>query len=341
MKRQFLFASYIPAILLGLTITSCSSDDDSATDSTPTVVEAAKAPDFTIYSGETTLYTTLDTRTVAAAAVDVNATIASSKGVEVNLSVNTAKTYADYIATKLSIHVRDVANPTITIPVPAEYYCSVSSVAGVLSHKYASSQYGTTETTLTIAGNAVKATVTYGETAITVKVEGINQAVLDKLNADYSDGVTFEVWTYYKNSFPKNGSTINVTRTALKEMFDESTISFGEQIPAKYTNAFGAINDYDGIVYNKAVFTEYVGDVFVNDYVNTPYVDAGFNTELSTDYWTRSADPRYYTLKTTKNEWDCTVTPDATGYTLYDEATLGLVNAYNVVYAYTPIYEAE
>ena len=343
MKRQFLFASYIPAILLGLTITSCSSDDDSATDSTPTVVEAAKAPDFTIYSGETTLYTTLDTRTVAAAPdVDSMATIASTEGVEVNLSLNTEKDYADFIATKLSIHIRALTNATVTIPIDAKYYVDANIYSSILAaHSDPGTvTFGNKTCSYTIDNHEVTVAVGYAESAITVTTTGITQEVLNYLNNNYGDGVTFEVWNYYN----KYVSNVETTRTALKVELDKSTIAF-TTTPAKYTNAFGAIYDYPGVVYGHKVFDETINNV---DSIYVPFTDADWTTELSTYYYYRSTyDNRYFVLKSTKNDWDCTVTPETAASYIYDEAVtelrdkLKLENTYNVVYVYTPIYKAE
>ena len=54
--------------------------------------------------------------------------------VEINFSVNDEKEVDDYIATKLSIHIRALTDVEVFIPVKQAYYCDVDDMAIVLSH---------------------------------------------------------------------------------------------------------------------------------------------------------------------------------------------------------------
>jgi hypothetical protein len=126
------------------------------------------------------------------------------------------------------------------------------------------------------------------------------------------------VWNYYKNSVTIDGTTSDVTRGFLKNQFlENSTVKFTEGT-GRYINAFGAIKDYTGTIYDK---------VDPTTGVRTPYTDEGLTQELDQQYWDRSTtDPRYYVLHTTVNAWDCKVLPTDNSYTL--QAT----DVYNQIY---------
>jgi hypothetical protein len=154
--------------------------------------------------------------------------------VEVNLSVNDKKDVDDYIATKLSIHVRDTTDVEVYIPVDAQYYCDADDMNIVLSHRLEIEQHSpkAEEIVYEVNGNKVRATVTFELGGIRIKTYGINADVLKYLREQYSDGITFEVWNYYNNS---------ITREALKPMLDNTTITFTTD-PGRYVNAFAKLN---------------------------------------------------------------------------------------------------
>lgn len=239
-----------------------------------------------------------------------NLTSATNGEVEVNLSVNTEKSAGDYIATKLSIHVRDTTDVEAFIPVTAEYYCQDDEMNVVLSHKLSAEKLNSTYTTTTdyeVAGQTVTLTVAYELGGIRVTTSGINATVLKYLRNTYGDGINFEVWNYYKNSVTINNVTTDVTRGMIKNQFlNSSTVKF-TAAPGRYVNAFGAIPDYAGKVYSTTDPTTGV---------MTPYVDEACTQELDAQYWDRAADPRYYELHTTVNAWDCTVLPTDATFTL-------------------------
>ncbi len=228
------------------------------------------------------------------------AIVTGNKGeVEVNLSLNEKKTDGDYIATKLSIHVRDTADVEVFIPVEAQYYCQADDMNIVLSHKKLAEQYNNSandrEMAWTVAGQTVKLTVSYATDGIRVKTQGVNKAVLKALREQYGDGITFEVWNYFKADA--------ITREQLKPMLDKSTVSFTEA-PGRYVNAFGALYDYTGKVYSKAD----------GNGVWTPYTDEACSQELSSNFWRRDADGKYFLLNTHVNPLDCTVKPADTTF---------------------------
>lgn len=249
---------------------------------------------------------------------------ASTNGgeVEVNLSINAEKSIGDYIATKLSIHVRDTTDVEVYIPAPAEYYCQADDMNIVLSHKQNAEQYNNTANntsmTYNIAGQNITLKVAYELGGIRVTTSGINATVLKYLRQNYGDGLTFEIWNYYKSSVTMNGTTSDVTRGMLKNQFlEKSTVKF-TQGTGRYINAFGAINDYKGAVYGKA--DQATG-------VWTPYTDEECTQELDAQYWDRSTtEPKYYVLHTTPNAWDCKVLPSDASYTLKEK------KVYNQIY---------
>ena len=248
---------------------------------------------------------------------------ASANGgeVEVNLSVNAEKSEGDYIATKLSIHVRDTTDVEVYIPAPAEYYCAADDMNIVLSHQDDVEKYNyTANNTMTcvVDGQDIRLSVTYEMAGIRVTTSGINSSVLKYLRKTYGDGLTFEVWNYYKNSVTIGGTTSDVTRGMLKNKFlENSTVKFTEGT-GRYINAFGAIKDYTGTIYDK---------VNPTTGVRTPYIDEGLTQELDQQYWNRSTtDPRYYVLHTTVNTWDCKVLPTDNTYTLQ------AADVYNQIY---------
>ncbi len=232
--------------------------------------------------------------------------------VEVNLSVNAEKSEGDYIATKLSIHVRDTTDVEVFIPVIAEYYCDADDMNIVLSHKENAEEYNNTANyksmSYEVAGQTVTLTVAYELGGIRVTTSGINKDVLKYLRTTYGDGITFEVWNYYKNAVTIDDVTSDVTRGEIKNKFlNNSTVTF-TATTSRYVNAFGPLFDYPYEVYVKKITDE---NGVTTEY---PYTDEALTQELDQTYWDRATDTRYYVLHSYANAWDCTVTPP-TGYT--------------------------
>ena len=245
--------------------------------------------------------------------------------VEINLSVNDEKEEGDYIATKLSIHIRALTDVEVFIPVKPEYYCDADDMAIVLSHKmdpnYDYPNPSQTELTngytytYTIAGQPLTVTVTYEAEGIRVKTDGLTQEVLDYLQENYQDGITVEVWNYFNDAIPqKEGDTIErkpIDRAGLKTMLDKSTVTFtSTEHPAYYVNAFAMLYEYQKLDLH----------VYMKD--NKPYLlDVTTNAEgrvisetptdnlLASQYWVANDDGTFKEFVGDKNAWDCIVSP--------------------------------
>lgn len=236
--------------------------------------------------------------------------------VEVNLSVNDEHVNGDYIATKLSIHVRSVTDVEVFLPIDKQYYCLADDMDISLSHREPNMTYNTDPqyVDMEIAGTKVTFTVRYEDEGIYVTTDGVNQAVIDYCNEHYGDGITFEVWNYFKD----------ITRAELKPMLDESTVSFLDGKPGLYINAFAKLRGYEGPVYSKMVD----GQLF-------PYTDEDCTMPLDEQYWTRvTPDSKDYIFVGIKNPWDCVVAPADPTYKALapvgDETTM---SDYNVKYS--------
>ena len=255
--------------------------------------------------------------------------------VEINLSVNDEKEEGDYIATKLSIHIRALTDVEVFIPVTQEYYCDADDMAIVLSHKmdpnYQYSNPDQAEITngytysYTIAGKTLTVTVTYEAEGIRVKTDGLTQEVLDYLQETYQDGFTVEVWNYFNDAIPQTeGSTIvrkPIDRTGLKPMLDNSTVTFtSTEHPAYYVNAFAMLYDYQ-----KVDLRVYMGAD------NKPYIDEACTEQLDTKYWEANDDGTFKKFVGAMNAWDCTVTPPA-AYTVETTHTGTTPADFNVIY---------
>ncbi len=152
--------------------------------------------------------------------------------VEANLSINDEKSIDDYVATKLSVHVRDTCDFDVLISIPAEKYCQQDDVAVVLSHKLIEEYYLTTQSReIEINGNKITFSVVYEAEGIRVRTSGINSDVIKYCRTNFADGLTFEVWNYYRN----------ITREETKTALDKSKITFSTKNPEKYINAFGPV----------------------------------------------------------------------------------------------------
>ena len=278
-----------------------------------------------------------------------NTTPVVTDEVEVNFSVNDEMKKDDYIATKLSIHVRANTDVEVFIPVTQQYYCDVDDMAIVYSHKkdlnYQYSNPGESSLenvkgytyTHTIADKEILVTVKYEAEGIRVTTLGVTQEVLDYLQQKYQDGITFEVWNYFNSAIPdpeNDKETLPVTRAELKTEFDKSIVSFtSTEHPTQYVNAFAMLYDYkkeDLHVYMKEDKKPYMLEV--------TYDAAGkFVSETKTDnlldqkYWVTNEDGTFKEFVGSKNKWDCTVTPPA-AYVV--EATHNGQNPadFNVVY---------
>ena len=157
--------------------------------------------------------------------------------VEVNFSYNDEQDNGDYIATKLSVHVRDTTDFEIFIPVEEEFYCRQDDMFIVKTHQaeqYVYNENYAETLSMQIGDNTVTLTVTYKPEGIYVKSEGINADVLKICRELYFDGLTFEVWNYFNS---------NIDRAALKAKLDEKTTVSFTQGTEVYVNSYPGDND--------------------------------------------------------------------------------------------------
>lgn len=146
--------------------------------------------------------------------------------VEINLAIQDHK---DEQSSKLSIHVRDTTDVTVTIPISPEYFLNVDDVAIVQKH-YDNMTYSKS---MQIGTSTVEIVVEYSDAGITVSTKGINKEVLKVCRELFEDGLTFEVWNYFNE---------NTTDEILKEALDKSKVSF-TRLPKFYFNSI--LNDLD------------------------------------------------------------------------------------------------
>lgn len=232
-------------------------------------------------------------------AVEEKVEVTETNGnVEVNLSVNDEHETGDYIATKLSIHIRSLSNVEVFIPVDKAYYCVADDMDVSLSHKDENVIYNTDPQYIEtqIGGSTVKFVVEYEDEGIRISTRGVTKDVINYCAEEYADGVTFEVWNYFKN----------ITRQNLKPMLDKATVSFTDAAPVVYVNAFAKVNGYSATaIYNK--FND-AGQL-------VPYTDMECTQPLDPMYWTRETeDSKDYVFIGEPNPWDCTVTPSEAAY---------------------------
>lgn len=238
--------------------------------------------------------------------------------VEVNLSVNDEHSTGDYIATKLSVHVRALTDVEVLIPVDKAFYCEADDMNISLSHRELNVVYNTEPqyVEMQIGSTTVTFTVTYEDEGIRITTDGVCKEAIDYCAEHYADGITFEVWNYFKN----------ITREDLKGILDQSTVTFLDNNPKVYVNAFAKILDCTyAPIYNK----------FNENGQLVPYTDPECTVPLDQKYWTRETpDNKDYIFVGIQNPWDCTVTPTDPTYQKtekdYSDATLP---NYNVEYS--------
>lgn len=212
--------------------------------------------------------------------------------VEINLSVNDEHIEGDFIATKLSIHIRALTDVEVFIPVDKKFYCQADDMDISLSHREPNMVYNTDPqyVEMQIGATTVTFTVQYEDEGIRVTTDGVNKSVIDYCAEFYADGITFEIWNYFKD----------ITRADLKTMLDKSTVTFLDENPALYINAFAKLTGYPSPIYNK--FND-AGQL-------VPYTDADCTMPLDQKYWTRiNPSDKDYVFVGYPNPMDCTVKP--------------------------------
>lgn len=241
--------------------------------------------------------------------------------VEINLSVNDEHSTADYIATKLSTHIRSLSNVEVFIPVDKKYYCEADDMDISISHKQQDIIYNTQPQYVEkqIGGKTVIYKVAYEDAGIRVTTEGVDQSVIDYCAQQYFDGVTFEVWNYFKD----------IDRPTLKTMLEKSTVTFKDNDPVIYVNAFAKENNYETPGYSGPIYNK-----FNDNGQLVPYTDEACTKPLDQKYWTRETpDSKDYVFIGQPNPWDCTVAPTNTSYKKYEQDSSNpALSNYNVIY---------
>lgn len=255
--------------------------------------------DFVISSGTTTFVNTLGTK------ADPNLEPVVTKGsVEANLSVCEVEN-KQYVASKTSLHIRMGNDVTVFLPVAASAF-SADDKSAVMVYKETHDRSGgwgenSAYFEINAYGNVkkVEAKVEYIAEGIKITVTGVDDELAAYLWEGYQDGLTVEVWNYFKD----------ITLDDLKAGFDSgATIAFSVE-PDSYVNAFAKIPDYVDD-FDEALTSEERTDA------GNKFLFPVFTTgeDLATDYWVRPLDEHgapsyYYLLKGYKNPYDCKVKP--------------------------------
>ena len=152
--------------------------------------------------------------------------------VEINLSIEEH----EYLASHLSIHVRDTVDVRVRIPISSEYYCEADDMAIVQKHESELLVHGGPyRIEYNIDGNLVYLNIEFNDDCIEVWTEGMNNPkVLEYLRKENNDGLTFEVWNYFNDT----------AKDILKENLDRSLVYFTPETEL-YVNAFNDIESND------------------------------------------------------------------------------------------------
>ena len=267
------------------------------------VFELVANPDFVFSASETTLFSTFPATRANLSSPVVRK--AYNKGVEINLSVCEQ---TNLKASKLAVHVRSaIENVECFIPVNPESFSSnnSSALAVLLQTSSAKGYYGENEQTVNIVGQPVNVKVLYGSEGLTISISGVNATIIEYLNNLYQDGLTVEVWNYYKNA---------TSIESLRNGFNAgATVSFSEN-PGIYVNSFAKIPNYTELGASAHVYSKEV-HVDKDRVLLYPYLDKAFTMPLDEKYWVRPAlndsgvPSKYYLFRGYKNPNDCVVKP--------------------------------
>ena len=284
-------------------------------------------PDFVISSGTTTFVNTFATK------ADSNLEPVVTEGsVEANLSV-CAVEGKQYVASKTTVHIRMGNEVTVFLPVATDNF-SANDKSAVNVFKETQTRTGGWGENyayfeIDAYGNEkkVEAKVDYitegTEPGIKITVKGVDDDLARYLWEGYKDGLTVEVWNYYKD----------ITLDDLKAGFDaNATIEFSVA-PDRYVNAFAKIPEYTGVITTELEDVNpsepYYNDIGEDKKFWVPYKADG--TLLETDFWVRPADvygdesspviapSHFYLLKGHKNPNDCVLAP--AGFTYSSKKT--------------------
>lgn len=184
---------------------------------------------------------------------DVPKTVTGDE-VEVNLTIEGEGNDVDQ--SHLSIHVRAATNVDVFIPCPLEYLCPADDMAIVKKHLEDQMAHGGTQVAGTegvvegmvttmmykignfyvdfyveyvVAGVPSSTGEVFEEDGIHVWTTDIEEELINYLERNYGDGITFELWNYFSE---------DVTYEMLKPYFDRARVKFVDKEPDAYINAF-------------------------------------------------------------------------------------------------------
>ena len=204
--------------------------------------------------------------------------------VETNLHITDKD--GKYPESHLSIHVRTAADIDMFIPMPLDMVCPADDLEIVKRHFEGETIHGGTfenaekdeDGKITMQGGLLSKvdyqigewTVslyveyvvagytsidgdTFSEDGIHIWTEGLegNTALMEYLQNEYGDGITFEIWNYYNE---------DADLFVLKQYLDRAIIKFIGQLPDYYINAFGQDIFTDGEDCNVSIVDDQKND---------------------------------------------------------------------------------
>lgn len=325
MRRHWLFMmASTMAVALCCSWVACSEEDEEG-NVVVNRMQVVDIPDIFFRANEVTLGSTFSTK-----AEPEIVTLQSDDQLVVKDNVNVKLEVADdldeyialkhwaegeYRAAKLTIEINAPTDVMVFLPVSSKYFCynsqsaleivaeKLKEVEMTLPSSAIESQlemrYGDVSMTCLVGDLQAAATVSYGKRAddvegIEVLVTGVTKRMVNYLNSSYGEGLTVEVWCYFKNS---------LTRQDMRDAFNRgANVAFSKK-PPMYGNVFTYVRNYPYKTYAKE--DETTG-------LLVPYKDANFTEELESKYWVRPAQEdgtpsKDYLLMCHKNEWDCKV----------------------------------
>lgn len=270
MKKINKFLGLGLGVVAAFSLASCSNDvnePNNTPDNEDVVLNLVKTPDVIAWTGSQTLLNTKGTRgyyTETENGEDKDYYYHNEE-VEINLSVLNPqkKTVEDEngdpkeenkydvvdLAAKLSIHVRQATDVTVTLPLDTKYIIDSDDLAifaDRLDEEELLANLTTTshKVTCEVDGNEVELNVSFGSTensknkgAVTVTTTGVTDAVGSCLET-YRDGLNFEVYIYLAEEKGREDTELATFKTQL----NNSTVTFTEN-PFYYINAFAYNED--------------------------------------------------------------------------------------------------
>ena len=206
--------------------------------------------------------------------------------VEINLSINDEKNQGfDGIVSKLSVHLRAATDVEIFIPVPAEFIIPQDDMNIFKAHNDELVYGGNPDVTIegsefvteySLNGHNITLTIKHGKDGITITTDGMTQDILDECQAQYGDGLNFEIYNYFEFKEESEFAWENYW-SVLKEYFDKATVRFTNE-PDAYVNAFNKTEDGEKFERDctVSIVDEQIGD-YPNHWTGKHYNGSPYN----------------------------------------------------------------